>query len=124
MKAKKIETKKSKRNLRVNLDQSELLTYGKRQADLLLELNRIEADKKRIIDDFKSKTSAVEADVQILSNALSTGYEYRDVNCTEYLGDPEPDCKRIVRDDIGEQVAVEKMTAMEMQRELLNTEEE
>ncbi len=122
-KSSKIETKKSKRLLRVVLTKEELLAAGKTQADKSLELGTLEADRKRTADDFKAKISAIESEVGQLANKVSTGYEYRDVTCTEYLGDPEPDKKRIVRDDTGEEVSVENMTESEMQKELINSQE-
>lgn len=119
----KIETKKIKRFLRVNLTKDELLDAGKNQADKLQELGRLENDQKRVAMDFKAKISALEADTHSLSNKISTGYEFRDVTCTAFLGDPKPEKKRIVRDDTNEQVGIEDMSAEEMQRELINSEE-
>ena len=116
----KIETKKSKRTLRVVLTSGELLGLGKTQADKLNELGAIENDRKRIADEFKAKASALEAAVADLANKISSGYEFRSVGCTEYLGEPEPTQKRIVRDDTGEVVGIEEMNSAELQRELLN----
>lgn len=116
----KIETKKSKHWLRCNLTDEEKLAAGKTQADKAIEKIALENDAKRVGTDFKAKISAVEADLQVLANKISSGYEHRNVVCTEFLGDPEPDKKRIVRDDTGEQVAVHEMSTSELQRELLN----
>jgi elongation factor P hydroxylase len=118
----KTETKKSKRLLRVVLTREELLVAGKEQADKAIELGALESDLKRVTADFKAKIAAVDARLQSLAGVISSGYEYRNVTCTEYLGDPEPDKKRIVRDDTGEQVGLEEMSQAEMQRELLNGE--
>jgi hypothetical protein len=114
----KSETKKIKRLLRVSLTQAELLAAGKLQADKAIELAAVDNDRKRIADDFKARVTALEAETASLAAKISTGYEYRNVPCTVYLGDPEPAQKRIVRDDTGEQVAIEDMTSDEMQREL------
>jgi hypothetical protein len=119
----KTETKKVTRYLRVSLSRDELLAAGKNHADKTIELSRLESDRKRIADEFKAKISAIEAQVQNLANVISTGYEYRDVKCTAHLGEPEPDSKRILRDDTGEEVAIEKMTQEEMQKELLDSED-
>lgn len=121
-KIKKPETKKSKEYLRVQLSREELLVAGKEQADKLNERTRLDEDLKRIKDDFKAKISALDARINTLTSAVSTGYEYRNVTCTEFLGEPTPDKKRVVRDDTGEQIAVRDMTASEMQRELLEQE--
>jgi len=116
----KIETKKTRRTLRVTLTEAELLAAGKSQADKLNELGAIENDRKRIADEFKAKASALEAQVADLANKISSGYEFRSVGCTEYLGEPEPTQKRVVRDDTGEVVGIEEMNSAELQRELLN----
>ncbi len=115
----KAETKTSRRWLRVTLSQDELLAAGKLQADKSLELGVIEGDRKRIADDFKAKTSALEAELGSLAGKISTGYEFRYVGCTEYLGEPAADQKRVIRNDTGEVVGVEPMTEAEMQRELI-----
>jgi hypothetical protein len=107
----KIDIKKDKRHLRVNLDNAELLAAGKSNADKTIELNTLNNDEKRIKDDFKAKKSALEAEIQSLSNKISTGYEYRNVTVTVFLADPAPDKKRIIRDDTGELVAIEDMTS-------------
>ncbi len=120
---KKPETKKSKRWLRVQLSREELLVAGKEQADKLTERTRLDEDLKRIKDDFKAKISALDARINTLTGSVSTGYEYRNVTCTEFLGEPAVDKKRIIRDDTSEQIGVEDMNQAEMQRELLNSEE-
>ncbi len=118
----KVESKTSRRWLRVTLTQDELLAAGKLQADKSLELGVIEGDRKRIADDFKAKTSALEAELGSLAGKISTGYEFRYVTCTEYLGEPEADKKRVVRNDTGEDIGVEVMSEAEMQRELIASE--
>jgi len=119
---KKSDTKKSKRWLRVQLEREELLAAGKEQADKLTERARLDEDLKRIKDDFKAKISALDARINTLTSVVSTGYEYRNVSCTERLGEPAADKKRVIRDDTGEQIGVEDMTQAEMQRELLEKE--
>jgi hypothetical protein len=120
---KKADTKKSKRWLRVQLSREELLSAGKEQADKLTERSRLDEDLKRIKDDFKAKISALDARINTLTSVVSTGYEYRNVTCTEHLGEPAADKKRVVRDDTGEQIGIEEMTQAEMQRELLEQQE-
>lgn len=115
----KIETKTSRRWLRVNLTNEELLAAGKLQADRSIEYAALENDRKRISDEFKAKTSAIEAEACALAAKVSTGYEFRNVSCTEYLGDPAADKKRVVRNDTGAEVGIEDMTTAELQRELL-----
>lgn len=119
--SKKIETKKLKRWLRCDLTDEEKLAAGKTQADKAIEKITLENDAKRISADFKARISAVDAELQVLANKISSGYEHRNVTCTAYIGDPEPDKKRIVRDDTGEHIAIEELTESELQRELINS---
>ena len=118
-KQKQIEFKKTNRSLKCILTREELLAKGKQAAEKVIELGALEQDKKRITDEFKAKISGVEADLGILSNAVNTGTEFRSVECLEYLGDPSPEKKRIVRQDTGDEVGVEFMSSSEMQRELV-----
>jgi len=121
---KKSDTKRTQEYLRVQLAREELLVYGKEQADKLNEKVRLEEDLDRIKADFKAKISALEARINGLTSCISTGYEYRNVKCTEYLGLPEAGKKTVVRDDTGETVSVKDMTQDEMQRKLLADEQE
>ena len=103
-------------HLPVVLTDAELLAMGKQQADKSLAWAALEADRKRTADNFKARQSAIEAEASVLASQISCGYIYRDVPCTEYLGEPEPGQKRVVRDDTLEVVSIERMTAAEMQR--------
>jgi len=82
----KVEMKSSRRWLRVNLTNEELLAAGKLHADRSIEFAALENDRKRIADEFKAKTSAIEAEACALAAKISSGYEFRYVPCTEYLG--------------------------------------
>ena len=117
----KVEMKSSRRWLRVNLTNEELLAAGKLHADRSIEFSALENDRKRIADEFKAKTSAIEAEACALAAKISSGYEFRYVPCTEYLGEPAADKKRVVRNDTGAEVGVEDMTTAEMQRELIES---
>lgn len=112
------EEKRENRLLRVNLTKEELLAAGKDQADKFIQIAALEEDKKRVTDDFKAKTSALEAEVQVLSNRISSGYDHRNVECVVYLAHPKPTQKTIIRLDTQEVVGIEDMTKAELQREL------
>lgn len=118
----KLETKKSKRYLRCNLTEAEILQAGKDLADRTVELRSLEEDKKRVTSDFGAKIAAKEADISTLTNKMQSGYEFRNVTCTETLGVPTPEKKRVIRDDTGELVAIEELRSGELQRELINSE--
>lgn len=113
-----IETKRETRFLRCTLTLSELLEAGKAHADKSIELAQLEADKKRVMDDFKAKTSALEAEGAQLASKISSGYEFRNVACTVWLDEPKRGSKRITRDDTNEDIGVEAMTPAELQRTL------
>jgi len=123
-KTNKIETKKTTRYLQCQLTTAELLEAGKAQADTSIALGVLENDRKRVVDEFKAKASALEAKGVLYAGMVATGYTFRDVACTEYLGEPSATKKTIVREDTGAQVAIEDMTQSELQRELVAVENE
>ncbi|HYE30259.1 MAG TPA: hypothetical protein VEH27_02420 [Methylomirabilota bacterium] len=111
------ETKKTKRTLQCNFNEAELLAIGKDLAQQHSQLVALENDKKRVVADFQARIATVEAAISIASNKISTGYEYRDVPCTEILGSPKPDQKTVIRDDNNAVVGTWTMSAEEMQRQ-------
>lgn len=121
--SKKPETKQIKRWLRCNLTNEEKLTAGKLQADKAIEIGQVEDDAKRISAEFKAKLATIQAELSVLANKISSGYEHRNVECTVHFATPKPNKKRIVRNDTQEEVCIEDMTQDEMQRELINEEE-
>lgn len=117
-KKKRTETKKSKRNLRCELTDAELLASGKELAEKTSALRVLADDAKRSAADFKAKVTAAESEISVLSNRVNTGYEFRIVTCTERFDTPRVGKKKITRDDTKELIGVEDMTQSEMQREL------
>lgn len=112
-------TRKLNRCLRCILTRDELLAAGKRQAEKAIELVQIEAERKRSADQFKAMSSAAEAELSSLAAKVSTGCEFRSVECTAVLGEPDAAHKTLVRDDTNEVVGVEEMTVDDRQTELL-----
>lgn len=112
------ETKKQKYNLRCTFTEPELLKLGKSLGDRTLELAALENDKKRVVKDFDAKISSVEADISVLTNQVTSGYEFRMVTCTEILGKPEAGRKSVIRDDTNEMIGIYDMTQEELQRTL------
>ena len=111
-------TKKLNRNLRVTLTREELLETGKSLADATAALAAIEDDKKRVTSDFKAKADAKQAEISVASQAISTGYWIKEVECTAHMDMPKKGQKTIVRDDTGEHVGVEPMSRDDMQVEM------
>jgi len=111
--------KKSKRHLRCKFNNEELLVIGKELAESNGRLAALEDDKARVVSDYAAKIKAEEAQISIAASKISTGYEFRDVPVTITMHTPEPGKKTVVRDDTDEKVAVEEMTADELQPELI-----
>ena len=108
----------SKRHLRVSFTEAELLAKGRLLAEATGMLTGLENDKKRVVADYSAKMAAVVAEIQLASSAIATGYEFRMVPCTEWLGDPEPGKKSVYRDDTDALVGLEEMTQSDLQRRL------
>lgn len=114
-------------HLRCNLTDDEKLDAGRELAEATNTLTELENDKKRVNDDFKSKVSAAEAEVGVLSNKLRSGYEFRNVECDVVFDDPEPGKKTIYRNDVlindtpvPVKVETQDMTEAEKQLQLPN----
>lgn len=121
------EKKKISMHLRCNLTDDEKLDAGRELAEATNTLTELENDKKRVNDDFKSKVSAAEAEVGVLSNKLRSGYEFRNVECDVVFDDPEPGKKTIYRNDVlindtpvPVKVETQDMTEAEKQLQLPN----
>lgn len=112
------EVKHSKRQLRCELVDSEILQAGKQLADRMAELLILEVMKSQSAAEFAGKIKAKELVIADLIQKIQSRYERRDVSCAEMLDTPEPGKKTINRTDTGETIAIEDMSASEMQREL------
>lgn len=111
-------TKTEQRNLQCQFTEEELSSKGRALADKHIEMAQYQADAKDCATQFKAKIAAAEAEASGLSHAISSGYEYRRVDCTVHMDTPSVGRKTIIRDDTGQQVEVEDMTADEMQGSL------
>jgi hypothetical protein len=104
-----------KRNLRYLLSPSEKLAYGKQLAEETAMLTQIEGDKANVVAQFKAKSTACDARITELSNALRGGYEIRELECVVILDSPKIGKKSIARVDTNEVVEVNDMTELECQ---------
>lgn len=117
-KSNKLKIKKIKKHLRCILTDKELLGIGKELAESSNDLNQVENDKKRVVSDFNAKVAEKEAIIAQLSNKISTGYEYRDVDCTVTYHFPKEGFKEIKRNDTSELIETLEMTEAECQEEI------
>ena len=106
------------KHLRCNLTESELLMSGKELAETTHELAQLDADKKRVVSDFAAKITERQSRINRLSGVISTGYEFRDVECTVYYHSPRTGEKETFRNDTNDLIAVEKMSPFECQDEM------
>jgi hypothetical protein len=112
----KNDVRKVTRKLRCVLTADELLEAGKELAEATNELTEIEEDKKQIVAEFKSRKTAAEARIGVVSNKLRSGYEFRDVACEVAYGLPEPGMKQVRRMDTLEVIESVPLSEEEKQR--------
>jgi hypothetical protein len=116
--AKKTTTKAIKSNLDYHFTQDELIALGKELGESQLKLRQLDDDRKMVADEWKAKISSAEAHINSLSNKVSSGYEYRDIECTVTLNAPINGEKTITRNDTGAIVKIMLMDDSEKQEEL------
>ena len=117
----KLEVRKVKHTLKYQFNDAESLAHGRHLAEVSEQARQIEADKKRVVKDFDAKLAQAEAEMSLVGNKLTSGYEYREVECTETFGEPDDTKKTIRRHDSPAGpvvVAVKELTNEEKQRTL------
>ena len=110
----KIVETKTTRHLRCKLTDEERLNYGQQQADALQARDQAEDEIAEIKGTYKAKILAKDAEIKVLSAALLSGHEFRDVTCTathDYTGG----IVTTIRLDTGEAVESREMTEDERQ---------
>ena len=111
------ETKTIVRVLRCQLTQQELVEAARQSAELTAGIGALEEDKSRVAKDYAARIAEKESSRSLLNGKVVSGYEFRDVKCDVVLS-WSPGMKRVVRQDTGEEVAVEAMTPDELQHEI------
>jgi hypothetical protein len=89
--------------------------FGIKLATTLEEVQRVEEEKKRNADHYKDRIGGLQATADELRRKVSTGQEWRDVECTVEFDDPTPGIKSVVRIDNGEVVETKAMTDADKQ---------
>lgn len=108
---------KEKRNVPVRLDQDELLHAGKLLAKANAEAVDIENKKKEAVSNFTTLTNRAKAEAEVQGRLISTGEEYRDVECNVILNIEK--CKKtIIRPDTQEIIEECNLTNDDLQFEL------
>lgn len=105
---------KSTERLRVDLTNEEILKAGKEMAQSIDELNDLEKERKAAADTYKARIAQATANVQINSNLVRNGYEFRKVD-VERTFDYEEGIVSAIRLDTGEVFESRAMTRDERQ---------
>jgi hypothetical protein len=107
-----------KEYLKYSFSDAELLNLSKTLAKHNQDLAEIEGQKKRVMADFGAKIQGEESNIGELSRKVSSGYEFRNIECVVTYHDPTQGKKTIVRTDTGEVVRVDVMSHSELQEQL------
>lgn len=113
-----MKTKPIKQNLDYHFTPDELIAMGRELGERQLRLRKLDDDRKMVADEWKAKISAEENAVNNLANKVSSGYEYRDIECTVTFNVPGDGQKTITRNDTGSLVRTLDMEEHEKQEEL------
>lgn len=109
---------KTERFLRCHFTDAELLTISKGMSQAVATRTQTENDKKRMAKEFDARIATYDAEIDLASEKVRSGYECRNIACSVAYNSPRIGMKEIRRDDTGELVEVLQMSASEMQEEL------
>ena len=109
-----------KKNLTCLLTVEEMKTLGVELADASQKKTRLEDDKKQAMSQYKAEIDAADAEINAISQKISSGREIRMVECTVRYHTPQDGMKTIERNDTGEIVEVVKMTDSELEDLFIN----
>ena len=104
--------KTERRSLRYDFTAPEIYELSMRLANKTKEIVGKEAEKKSAMSQFGATINELKATVQKLSNQVSEGYEFREVECDIEYNKPEQGKKTLTRRDNKQQI-VEKMEGWE-----------
>lgn len=111
--------------VKVVFTDAEVADFARGLAQANRKRSSIEQQKKEVDTQLKAEIEAENTNIKRLSDHISNGHEYRNVECRVDLDTPEDGKRSIVRLDTGEVVKVQPMTDMDRQMRLeLKTAEE
>lgn len=99
-----------KRQLRYDFTAVEIHDLSIELANKTKELSSITEEKKSINSQFTARINEVKASTNKLSNQVSDGFEYREIDCEIQFNQPTQGKKTYIRRDSNTVVAVEAMT--------------
>lgn len=104
--------KTEKRTLRYDFTAVETHDLSLSLANKTKEKVALEEEKKSVMSQYKAKLDEITAQCNKLSNQVSDGFEYREVDCEVAYHTPEDGKKTITRLDT-KKVTIEKMESWE-----------
>jgi hypothetical protein len=104
--------------LMCELTEDELHIRAQQLAAAIGEQDRVKGEKADAMKDYTDQLKEIEERLRIISRAIRSRQEFRMVKCQMLFHSPSPGFKRTVREDTGELVSEEAMTAEERQRHL------
>lgn len=107
-----------KRYLRHDFSDADRAEIAKDLANANLQKKRVEDEKKSVNSDFKSRIDRLDADINKLSQSLTSDFEMRNVECEVYFDSPQKGLKTVINRETGEVVSVEKMEPEDCQMPL------
>lgn len=98
----------TRKNLRYDFTAVEIHDMSILLANKIKDIASKQGEAKSVASSWKAKIDAVKSEVTVLSNNVSNGFEYRDVDCEVKYNIPEQGKKTLIRSDTQEKI-VEKM---------------
>ena len=102
-----------KRTLRYDFTAVEIHNLSLQLANKDKEVKSLVQEKKSVTSQFTAKINEAEASRGKLSNQVSDGFEYRDIDCEVIFNQPAQGKKTIIRKDSNSLVGIESMTAFD-----------
>lgn len=99
-----------KRQLRYDFSAIEIHDLSMDLANKTKELSAIAEEKKSVNSQFTARLNEAKAACNKLSNQVSDGFEYREIECEVEYHKPEQGKKTFIRKDTNKVAAVEAMT--------------
>ncbi len=106
------------REIRTEWADLDKINMGNSLALMLVELDRIQTEKKVADSEYNKKITTIKAETGALSRKMEKGYAIETITCDIRYNDPTPGQKSFYRMDTSACVVTEEMTWEEKQEEL------
>lgn len=100
--------------LKVEFTEEQIKEFGSKLARTTTEIGELENEKKASSSNFKAQIDTKRATAESLSNKISNGFEYTNIECEVFMNVPNTGKKTIARKDNGETVEVLDMLQEEL----------